>query len=92
MIEIAKIWKNKTECIKVIITEYKGTTFIDCRVYSKNDQGEFSPTTKGIALNNWGIDKVIDALMKARKILRTGNQCHQLVPDPDPNQDLMSTK
>ena len=92
MTEIAKIWKNKKECIRIFIDEYKGTTFINCRVYFMNAQGELCPTTKGIALNNWGIDKVIDALMKARKILRTGDQFQKLVPDPDPNQDLMSSK
>ena len=90
MIDVAKIWKNKKECIRIFIDEYKGTTFINCRVYFTNAQGDLCPTPKGIALNNWCIDKVIDALMKARKVLRNGNMCQKLVPDPDPDQDLLS--
>jgi len=86
MIEIAKIWKNKSESIKVIINEYKGTIFVDCRVYFKNTQGEFQPTNKGIALNNWSIDRVISALMKARSIMRNSDLLPRLVPDDEQDQ------
>jgi hypothetical protein len=78
--EVANIWKNKSEDIKISIDEYMGTTFINCRVYSKNAQGQLFPTAKGIALNDWCIDKVIDALMKARKVMRNSDQLQKLVP------------
>jgi hypothetical protein len=90
MKEIAQIWKNKTECIKVSIDEYKGTTFINCRVYYKNAQGQWLPTAKEIAINNDSINKVIDALMEARKVLRNSDDLQKLVAEPKTDKDLFS--
>lgn len=66
---IATIKKNEKEQIQVALAEYRGTTFIDVRVYWENDQGEWLPSKKGIALNKDSIDKVIDALQQASKKL-----------------------
>ncbi len=63
---IAEIEKNSTELIRVIITEYKGHKFIDCRVYYKDDQGEWKPTRKGISLNAETIDEVAEAIKNAK--------------------------
>ena len=51
------------------IEEYRGTRFIDCRVYWEDDQGQWKPSKKGIALNGECINEVINALQKARKDL-----------------------
>jgi len=66
---IAEIQKNSTERIRVIITEYKGHKLIDCRVYYEDDQGEWRPSKKGIALNSECIKNVIGALQKAQRTL-----------------------
>jgi hypothetical protein len=66
---ISEIEKNLKEKIRVSIEEYRGHKFIDCRVYWQDDQGEWHPSKKGIALNSDSIDKVIEALQKASKNL-----------------------
>lgn len=66
---IAEIEKNSAERIRVSVTDYKGHQFIDCRVYYEDDQGEWKPTRKGIALNNQTIKNVIEALQKATELL-----------------------
>jgi hypothetical protein len=63
---IAEIEKNAIERIQITINEYKGHKFVDCRVYYEDDQGEWKPTKKGIALNSEIIDEVVSALKKAK--------------------------
>ena len=62
---IAEIQKNTRERIRISIEEYRGHRLIDCRVYYEDNQGEWTPTKKGIALNNETIDEVANALNKA---------------------------
>jgi hypothetical protein len=66
---ISEIEKNTKERIRVSIEEYRGTTFVDLRVYFEDGAGEWRPTKKGIALNDESIDPVIKALQKASKKL-----------------------
>lgn len=66
---LCEIEKNQKERIRVSIEEFRGTRFIDCRVYFEGEDGEWRPTKKGIALNCDSIDEVIEALQKARKRL-----------------------
>lgn len=66
---VAEVQKNMKEKIRVSIEEYRGTRFIDCRVYFEDDNGEWRPTKKGIALNSETINEVIEALQKASKAL-----------------------
>ena len=63
---ISEISKNQKEKIRVSIEEYRGTRFIDCRVYFQDETGEWKPTKKGIALNSESIAEVIKGLEKAR--------------------------
>ena len=69
---ITEIQKNVKERIRVSIEEYRGTRFIDCRVYFEDEDGEWKPTKKGIALNGDCIDEVIEAMQKASKTLERG--------------------
>jgi hypothetical protein len=66
---IAEVPKNPSEVIRISIEEFRGSTFIDLRVYWKNGQGEWKPSKKGIALNAGCIDLVIEALETASKAL-----------------------
>ncbi len=67
---ICDIEKNQKERIRVSIEEYRGSVFIDCRVYFECDDGEWRPTKKGIALNEYCLADVIKALQKAGKALK----------------------
>lgn len=60
---IKEIKKNKTEKIIISIDEFKGREYANVRVFFKNDDGEFCPTKKGIALNMDIIPEVVDGLM-----------------------------
>jgi phage terminase small subunit len=62
---INEIEKNTKERIRVSIEEFRGHTFIDCRVYFVDDTGTWRPTKKGIALNSECIEDVIKALQQA---------------------------
>lgn len=67
--QIANIEKNTKERIHVTIEEYRGHKFIDCRVYYRDEAGEWQPTRKGIALNADTVDGVITALQKGSDAL-----------------------
>ncbi len=62
---ITEIQKNLKERLRVSIEEYRGSKFIDLRVYFEAEDGEWRPTKKGIALNHECIDSVIQALQEA---------------------------
>jgi predicted SpoU family rRNA methylase len=66
---IAEMEKNPKEKIRVSIEEYRGSTFVDLRVYWQDEAGEWKPSRKGIALSDECIDEVIEALRKASKKL-----------------------
>jgi hypothetical protein len=66
---IAEMEKNPKEKIRVSIEKYRGSTFVDLRVYWQDEAGEWRPSKKGIALNDECIDPVIEALQKASKKL-----------------------
>ena len=62
---IAEIGKNTKERIRISIEQYRGSRFIDCRVYFECEDGEWRPTKKGIALNGESVGQGVDALDKA---------------------------
>jgi hypothetical protein len=66
---IAEIEKNQKEIIRVSIEEFRGSRFIDCRVYFEFEDGEWRPTKKGIALSGECLADVIKALEKAGRVL-----------------------
>jgi len=66
---IGEISKNSTEKIKVSVSEYKGYTFLDIRVYYEDDQGEWKPTKKGITVSKDNIDPIIKLLNEGKKKL-----------------------
>ena len=69
-IVIADFQKNKTEDIKLSLTEYQGHKLIDFRVYFKNNEGESKPTKKGITVNVKFFPELKQAIMDAEKILK----------------------
>lgn len=66
---IGEINKNSTEKIRVTLSEYKGYTFLDVRVYYEDDSGEWHPTKKGIAISKDNPDPLIKLLNEGREKL-----------------------
>lgn len=67
---IKEIEKNSSNKIRVSLTDFKGHDFVDVRVYYEDEDGEYKPTKKGIALKPEVIPEVIEALQKAEKELK----------------------
>lgn len=66
---IGEIHKNSTEKIRVTLSEYKGYTFLDVRVYYEDDSGEWRPTKKGIAISKDNLEPLIKLLNEGKKKL-----------------------
>jgi hypothetical protein len=53
-IEIAKYWKsarNRRQTTVLTIKHYEGHTFLDCRLFDTNGEGQSVPTTKGLTVS-----------------------------------------
>jgi hypothetical protein len=53
------------EVIRVEVTEYKGATYLNLRVWYIDKDGELKPTQKGIAIGPELYDQVKDAFLEA---------------------------
>ena len=52
-IEIAKFWKsarNRKQSIVLAIRHFEGHTFLDCRLFSTNANGQSVPTPRGLTI------------------------------------------
>ncbi len=61
------IKKNALEIIRVQRSEYKGREFVDIRVHYQDDEGEYKPTKKGIAINPSLVGDLVKALEEETK-------------------------
>ncbi len=61
------IKKNALEIIRVQRREYKGREFVDIRVHYQDDEGEYKPTKKGIAINPSLVGDLVKALEEETK-------------------------
>ncbi len=67
---IGEIEKNSLQKIRVASETYKGHDFIDIRVYYQNeDEDDYKPSKKGIAISPDKIEELIALLKKAQKPL-----------------------
>jgi len=62
---LSTIDKSSTEQIRIRETTFKGTEYVDIRIYAKNKLGEYIPTKKGIMLNREKIQQLKNALNEA---------------------------
>ena len=72
---LAIISKNGREQVQVRLGEYRGSHFVDVRIFAPygDNPDEPLPTKKGLALNVSKIDELIDALAQTRaEALRLG--------------------
>ena len=56
------IEKNSRESIVVSETEYKGSKYVDVRVFYKDADGSLKPTRKGVSLRPEKVAELRDAL------------------------------
>jgi len=52
-VEIFKMWKsarNRKQSIVGAIKQFEGHTFLDCRLFDTNAEGQAVPTTKGVTV------------------------------------------
>ena len=61
---IGEIQKNKKEKIIISTNEYMGHKFIDLRIYFENDNGDYKPTKKGIAISPKIMKEVLEFIIK----------------------------
>ena len=57
-----EIKKNKTEIIRIKLSEFKGKEFVDCRIFYEKD-GEYLPTKKGISFNPAIAKDVVEGIL-----------------------------
>ena len=59
---MVEIKKNKTEIIRIKLSEFKGKEFVDCRIFYEKD-GEYLPTKKGISFNPAIVKDVVEGIL-----------------------------
>ena len=66
-VEIAKFWKsrNRAEHVRVDLSEYKGHSLINVRIWQTGSDGIDRPTAKGIAMSVRKLPQLASALTKA---------------------------
>lgn len=62
---IGELPKNSTEIVRVIITEHKGHSLVDARVYFPDKNGEWHPTKKGLTLKAAAVKELLPLLQEA---------------------------
>src|SRR5262245_28888661 len=65
---ISKFWKSgrdRKNSIVVSIRSYEGHTFLDCRLFDTNSEGQSVPTAKGVTIGMRRLPQFADAVAKA---------------------------
>jgi hypothetical protein len=65
---ISKFWKSgrdRKNSIVVSIKQYEGHTFLDCRVFGTNSEGQTVPTAKGLTIGMLRLPEFLNAVQKA---------------------------
>lgn len=66
---IRDIDKGKGEIFRVEISEFKGKSFLNIRVWYTDANGEYKPTQKGIAIPPEFYPQIKEAILEAEKRL-----------------------
>ena len=67
-IPIAKFWKsarNRKQSIVLAIKQFEGHTFLDCRLFDTNQDGQAVPTAKGVTVGMARLQEFAAAVAKA---------------------------
>jgi hypothetical protein len=63
------IRKSDSERLRITISEYRGRTFIDLRVWYSIESGEFKPGRAGVSLRPDQIAEVVQGLLVASRAI-----------------------
>ncbi len=63
------IRKSDSERIRINISDYRGRTFIDLRVWYSTENGEFKPGRAGVSLRPDQIAEVVQGLLVASRAI-----------------------
>ncbi|MCU0823806.1 MAG: transcriptional coactivator p15/PC4 family protein [Leptospira sp.] len=66
---IKDIDKGRGEVLRVEISEYKGQTLFNIRIWYQDANGEFKPTQKGVAISPNLVGELKEALEEAERWL-----------------------
>jgi len=66
---VGEIKKNQNEKLRVQVAAFKGTTFLDARIYYEDSEGEWKPSKKGITIKKEDVDQFITFLEEGKKKL-----------------------
>lgn len=68
---ICDIQKSETEIVRVSTGEYKGTTYVDLRLFFRGrDNGEYRPTKKGLTLTSELFTELVKGLKRAEQAFK----------------------
>ncbi|MDA2937165.1 transcriptional coactivator p15/PC4 family protein [Acidobacteria bacterium AH-259-A15] len=62
--------KNGLEIVRCSLTQFKGHQLLDVRVFYQDDEGEWRPTRKGIALSTDLVDQLVEGVKQLQEALR----------------------
>lgn len=69
---IAEFMKNSREMIRVRLSEFKGRELIDIRTWYTGEDGEWKPSSKGVAFNSELFGELRTAVEKLAVELEAG--------------------
>ncbi len=69
---IGEIERNRTEKIRIELSNYRGKDFISVRIYFLADNGEWRPTKKGVTVRPDQLDELIGLLSQAKEKVPEG--------------------
>lgn len=67
-VEISKMWKsarNRKQTIVLAFKQFEGTTFLDCRLFDTNAEGQTVPTIKGVTVGIAQLQQFVAGVNKA---------------------------
>ncbi|MBQ2611399.1 transcriptional coactivator p15/PC4 family protein [bacterium] len=65
---LATIERSATEQLQISVSEYKGNSYLNMRIYYTTDEGEtWLPTKKGVTFTPEQLDILTEAIEDARK-------------------------
>ena len=67
--EFLDIRRSDSERLRITISEFKGRTFIDLRVWYSTESGEFKPGRAGVSLRPEQVGEVVQGLMLAARAI-----------------------
>ena len=67
---IAEFEKNSSEVVRISLSEFKGHSYVDIRIFYEDDEGEWRPTKKGVTVSVDLVDELLEAVKKVYGVLQ----------------------